>query len=238
MAVQPPNIKYMNKKNTITILIILAILISAVFSYFFIFKKAEVAPPFGGSTSQYQKQLSEIVKDKSFEKCDEIKDDFYKKVCVNNVAVELAKENLDLSYCAKVDGQLISENYCQEQVLLLKFEKEETGEFCKELQDASKQEDCLINFYNQLALKKDNADICQNIADTRQAELCHDNYIVSKIFTQNQGKIDCSLLKNSDAKLDCENIKPDILSGDPTLPPKMNEKCLLLKTRIFTPYCL
>lgn len=231
----------MNKKTIITIIIILAILISAASSYFFIFNKIEVEPSKDGLTfneSDLQEQLSEVVGNKTFAKCDEIKDDFYKKVCVNNVAVELAKENLDLSYCEKVDGELISESYCQEQVLLLKFEKEETGDFCKELQDASEQENCFINFYNRLALQKDNADICQNIADTKQAELCHDNYIVSKIFTQNQGKIDCSLLKNNDAKSDCENIKLNILSSDPTLPPKMNEKCLLLKTRIFTPYCL
>lgn len=226
----------MNLKILSTFIILLAVILT-VFFYFFILNK-KPAEEIKLSESDLQKQLSEVVENKNFAKCDEIKDDFYKKVCVNNVAVELAKENLDLSYCTKVDGQLISENYCQEQVLLLKFEKEETGDFCKELRNTSEQENCLINFYNRLALKKDNADICQNIADTKQAELCHDNYIVSKIFTQNQGKIDCSLLKNSDAKSDCENIKPDILNSDPTLPPKMNEKCLLLKTRIFTPYCL
>lgn len=227
----------MNKKIIVIILITLAILISTAFFYFIIFRK-ETGLKVSPSESDLQKQLSEVVENKNFAKCDEIKDDFYKKVCVNNVAVELAKENLDLSYCEKVDGELISESYCQEQVLFLKFEKEETGEFCKELQDASEQENCLINFYNRLALKKDDADICQNIANTKQAELCHDSYIVSKIFAQNQGKIDCSLLKNNDAKSDCENIKPNILSSDPTLPPKMNEKCLLLKTGIFTPYCL
>ena len=231
----------MNLKTTLIILIILAIISAGLF-YFFVFNKA-VRPPLGSRTAQQseaylQKQLSEVVENKDFSKCDEITDDFYKKVCINNVAVELSKESLDIAYCERVDGELISKSYCQEQVLLLKFEKEETGDFCKKLQSTNEQEDCLINFYNRLALRKDNAEICQSITETEQVDFCHDNYIVSKSFAQNPEKFNCLFLKNIDARSDCESMKPVILNSDPTLPSKMNEKCLLLKTRIFTPYCL
>jgi len=97
----------------------LILILLAIFFYYFISKKqpidqpisveqlqqiletAPAAEPEANAELQLQEQAGAIIKTKDFNRCDEIKDEMYHTVCINNIALNLAQETQDISYIAR-----------------------------------------------------------------------------------------------------------------------------------------
>jgi len=233
--------------NTKTVLIIFLVILALVGISSFLFlsgffeKTSEIEKPpvvIGDkkeevtlSEQELQKKVSDAVKTSDFSSCESITDEFYNIVCINNIALNLAKETGEISHCQKIDGKLMSVTDCEGEVISLLSRS--SSDACSELEgDAKKQ--CTNNFYSQDALKNGNIEACDNISGKEQIDSCRNNYFVNKEFFGNEQNFSCDLFEGEDIVSDCEYIKQEISQGE-----TLNDlSCVNLKTSIFLHYCI
>lgn len=127
---------------------------------------------------KWQEQTAAIVKTEDFDKCGQLTDELYKIICVNNIALNLAKETQDVSYCQKLDDKLIRRGDCERQIVFNK------------------------------ALEKNDIKICEQITEKDKADICYNNFLIAKNFNQNPEKFNCFSLRGAAARTDCEKAKP------------------------------
>ena len=60
----------------------------------------------------------DIIKGGDIEKCNTIESEYEKAICINNIALNLAQETMDISYCERVDNKLVSRDECERQIIL------------------------------------------------------------------------------------------------------------------------
>lgn len=177
---------------------------------------------------EIQSETASIVKGKDFSECEKIKDDLYKTVCVNNIALNLAKEKQDISYCEKVDNAFIPRKSCEQDVILPKSINKEDIAVCQETKDAELRVRCQNSFYTQLALKKGDIKICDKEKNKDVFDTCFDTYKVENDFTKNAAAFDCQLLRGSQARDDCSGVKKNMAELLP---------CPRLGSGLFQSYC-
>lgn len=181
---------------------------------------------------QLQEQAGEIIKMKDFKRCDEIKDETYKTVCINNIALNLAQEKQDISYCQKIDDKLIPIKDCERQVIFTKSLEKEDINICKETQNQEIQKQCQDSFWPSLALAKNDVNLCNNALAEQEKSFCRDNYLFQKEFVQDAKVFVCEKFNDIQVGEDCKNFKENI--GEPKTP----ELCANLKSNLFLNYCL
>ena len=117
-----------NKRYSILLIVVLLAI-----APFFYFRKQTVEVR--DEKIRLQEQVAEIIKTKDFSLCDEMKDKVYFTVCNNNIALNLAQERSDLSYCQKIDNTLVLIEECERQVIFKKSLLKENIEVCDETQN-------------------------------------------------------------------------------------------------------
>ncbi len=178
---------------------------------------------------ELQRQTDEIIKTGDFKRCDKIKDETYKNVCVNNIALALAKETKDISYCQKVDNVLVPRDMCEQEVIFGKSLEKEDVNVCQETAGRELKESCEQSFYLRLALKKNDSGVCDG-AGTLQIDECHNKYAVKTQFTSSRESFNCQSIRGIEARADCEKIKRA---------KRIDEvACSQLKTNLFSSYCV
>lgn len=178
-----------------------------------------------------QEQAGEIIKTKDFGRCDEIKDEMYQTVCINNIALNLAQETQDISYCQKIDDKLVSVSSCESQIIFQKSLDKEDIRVCQETQNTELQKQCQENFWPNLALKKEDIKICNNLQTEQDKNLCSDNYLFQKEFiTQKPAGFDCEKFKDEQVRADCKIYKTDSVKQTPDF-------CAKLKSNLFLNHC-
>lgn len=178
-----------------------------------------------------QEQVSEIIKTKDFTQCDKINDATNKTVCVNNIALNLAQEKQDVSYCQKIDDKLIPRAECKWQIVSTKALEKENIEVCKEAQNKEIQTQCAANFYNSLALKKNDIEICNQLKDNEKTDNCYNTFLIVKDFTRDSGKFDCLVLRGNAIQKDCKKVQEFIKT-------RKGNICAEVKNPLFLPFCL
>src|SRR3989338_10878165 len=83
---------------------------------------------FQPSPTEVQEQTAEVIKQGDIAKCDSfdgkvIEGVDYGAVCRNNVSINLATQNLDPSYCDKLDETMMNINYCKRTVIQKKIQQ-------------------------------------------------------------------------------------------------------------------
>lgn len=169
---------------------------------------------------QLQNQVVNIVSALDFSGCDSVENELYRTVCVNNIALQLAEKNLDVSYCQKIDDTLILISDCERKVVFKKSIDTENIAVCGEAQNQSVQETCKNSFYSNLAKKKDDVSICNQIQDKLGADACYNSYIIYTVGTED---LDCLLLKGEEAQLECARQKDTPVFRDTTTPSNTDE---------------
>jgi len=181
----------------------------------------------------YQEQIAALIDTKNFVECNRVGDKLYKTVCVNNIALKLAEETKDISYCQRIDGKLISIQDCERQIIIPQSIKKEDIEICQKTQDQELQKECQNNFYSQLSIKKDDITVCDQSAQDQQ-EFCYNHfYLTTKNFAENHKDFDCDALRGDSAKSDCQKFKEisDSQSADKFF-------CIEnMKSLVFISYC-
>lgn len=180
---------------------------------------------------ELQKKAAEIIKTNDFNKCQEIKNELYNTVCVNNIALNLAEEKQDISYCQKLDNKLVSIAGCERQVLLKKSQDKKDIDVCNETKNSEIQKECKDNFWPLLALKKKDINLCENITTEQEKNSCYDNYLFQEEFVKSEKSFDCGKFYAQQVKADCEIYKESILNKKPA-------DCNSFKSDLFFNYCL
>lgn len=190
---------------------------------------------------EFQKQAGEIIKTKDFSSCNAIKNEMYQSVCVNNIALNLAQETKDISYCLKLDNKLVPIAECERQIVSqLSLEKEDKA-ICQTATDETVAKGCEEFYLFGLANKKQDPDICDQDPDKTKADQCWNAYHVQKTLSP-QGlsgagtapSLGCSILRGADAKADCVLISEAKKDNNPQ---KLEMSCQNLKTQLFFRIC-
>jgi len=178
----------------------------------------------------WQEKADEMIKTSDFGKCEEIEDELYKKVCVNNIALNLANEELDIGYCQKLDNELVSIADCVNQVIFAKSMDKEDIEVCGETNNQELQKNCEDSFWLSLAIKKEDISLCENKAGEKEQNICHNSYLLQKEFSADTAGFDCEKFKGSQGKADCDTFKKDMAENN-------FNNCGNLKSELFNLYC-
>lgn len=179
-----------------------------------------------------QERFLEAVRTKDFESCGRLADEVQKITCVNNIAMALAQEKKDISYCQKITNNTeFSVAGCERSIIVPKSLKEKDAAVCEEAKDPELQKQCRGTFWTSEALKKENIGLCDNLSDSIQKTACQDSYIFQKEFTKNQGNFDCN-------KFGEPNIKDDCSAYIKSAKPKDLAFCQGLKSSVFKMFCV
>jgi len=179
---------------------------------------------------EIQDQVSEIIKTNDFDKCVEVQNEIYRTACVNNIALNLAQEKQDISYCQKIDDKLMSIASCETRVLFKKSLDQEHISICNETANKEIQQQCKDRFWPLLAVKKENIDLCQNVFIDDDKAVCVDNYIFQKEFISNENDFDCTEFDTQQSKSDCKIYKEKALNNT------LND-CYIFESDLFINYC-
>jgi len=191
-----------------------------------------------GKDQTVEQRVADIIKTGNFGLCQEIKDQTFRTVCTNNIALNLAKEKKDVSYCQKLDNHLVPIADCEQEVIHDKALEEENISICGQASDESVRNLCRENFYLELSLIKNDINICNQIQKEDQSEYCYNSYLVNKKFRSNIKGFDCLQLEGNDVRAECKKMQ-DLIGTTNTMQKfPDNELCFQFKTSLFNDYCL
>lgn len=180
---------------------------------------------------QIQEELGVLIQTGSFDECKKINDAYYETVCINNIALALADEKLDVSFCQKIDNKLIPIIECERQVVMKKSIEREDMHICDEATDSGVREQCRTSFAIGLALKKNDIRACEQEATPERRTECADMFLFQTEFLADPSKFTCSKFREEDVRTDCVAFsKQDLSQG-------MGE-CSTLKTDLFINQCM
>jgi hypothetical protein len=183
--------------------------------------------------TKLQEQIAEIIKTKDFERCKEVNNEMYRTVCINNIALNLASETQDISYCQKIDNKLVPIETCESQIILKKSLEKEDINVCLETTNQDLQKRCQDSFWVSLAQKKEDVSVCENIKEDATKNYCHDSYLFDNEYTQNDPVLfSCDKFNDEQTKADCL-LRRDILNNKTTF-----KSCDDFKSSLFLNYCM
>lgn len=178
----------------------------------------------------WQEQADEIIKTNDFNKCDEIEDELYRKVCVNNIALNLANEKQDISYCEKLDNELVPIADCESRVIYAKAMDKEDISVCEETENQELRKSCENSFWLSYAIKKEDISICGNKTGEAEKNACHNSYLLQKEFIADMADFDCGKFKGSSEKSDCAVFKENLSANRAS-------SCADLNSELFKNFC-
>lgn len=176
---------------------------------------------------ELQQQVADIVATKDFLQCSEVSDALYKVVCVNNIALNLAQETQDLSYCQKIDNNLVPISDCERQIIFTKSIVKNDVKVCEETTNTTIKEECITGYWQAKAYKEGNTALCENVSNEFGKNFCYDNYLFNTAFLKNVSGYDCRSFKDAQMQEDCKIYKKTIVNG----------MCENLHSMLFTNYC-
>lgn len=181
-----------------------------------------------------QEQVGEIIASKDFSKCDNVSSPYYRTVCINNIALNLAQEKQDITYCQRLDDRLLSIYECEASIVFGKSLANEDIGVCAETKNDILRKRCEKNFWPSLALKKADINLCNNVQPEEKI-VCRDRYIFEKEFANQPTdvikKFNCLKFEDKQTRADCALYKgSDFKIG--------SNICARLRSPLFVNYCL
>lgn len=168
-------------------------------------KIKEIVP--NNEPTDWEVTAGDAIETNDFKQCDHIKDDKYKTVCINNIALNKANETGDVSFCDKVDGKLITKTYCQENAASQNSQTKEDISQCDNIQDEQKKAFCKESFFISLAMKKDDIAVCNQATEQQTKDTCKDIFTIRKENQKDFKTFDCKKLSTQETTSECEKLK-------------------------------
>ncbi|MBP9752140.1 MAG: hypothetical protein KBD19_04825 [Candidatus Moranbacteria bacterium] len=176
-----------------------------------------------------QEEIAPLIKAGDMKACDSVSNDMYKKVCINNIALNKAEETKDIAYCRHIDNELIPRADCERQVVTtLSLEKEDQT-LCDQATDETVKTQCKESYHLALALNKSDSTICTQASNP---VTCTDNFFLQQ-FTQDPSKVSCDVFSTTEAQSDCAVLKK--ASADQKTFARF---CQEKQSELFTPLCM
>ena len=186
-----------------------------------------------------QEQIAPLIKGGDMKACDSVQNDMYKKVCINNIALNKAEETKDIAYCQYLDNELIERSSCERQIMNQKAIEKEDKSVCSETKDEKLKQECEDSFLFGMANKKQDPKLCDQDTDKTKADQCWNGYYAQKMMIPtDDGKRsspDCGLFRGEDTKADCQALASAMKGNDQQ---KLMESCQSQKTRTFFQVCM
>ena len=180
---------------------------------------------------QIQEQLGELIKGGNFDDCKKIGNAYYETVCVNNVALQLAQERLDVSYCQKIDNKLVPIADCERKIIFTKSINKEDAAACDETKNEELRLQCRTELYLGLAFKKNDVSVCERETTPERRAECADRYIFQKEYVGKSTDFDCNRFLGDDMRQDCS-----MFATKKGL--RRSEACLELQSNLFINHCM
>lgn len=178
-----------------------------------------------------QDQVAMIVESKNMDRCKEIQDKTYQIVCQNNIAMNLAQEKQDPTYCQKVDGNLISVEECDRRVMGAKMSKATSIDVCQQALTEAVRKECESNLLADLSQKKGDISICDGSKTVEDKDDCYDNYIFQNDFFPNADGFQCAKFHKKETQSDCKIYQENYKKAD-------FNPCQSLKSKEFYLFCM
>lgn len=176
-----------------------------------------------------QEQIAPLIQAGDMTACEQVQDEMYKKVCINNIALNKASETSDISYCQYIDNELIPRADCEHQVVsTLSLEKEEQA-ICDQATDETVKTQCKETYHLALALKKNDATLCAQATNPAQ---CTDSFSLQQ-FMQDPSQVACTTFSTPEAQADCTALKAAATDQQAFL-----QFCQEKQSELFTPLCM
>lgn len=194
-----------------------------------------ITPAFTALTTeeetQLQEQIAPLIAAGDMTACDQVQNDMYRKVCINNIALNKADETKDISYCQYIDGDLIPKADCERKIIFQKSTETVNISTCQEATTEALQKECENSFGIRLALEKNDPTYCDKAVSP---EFCRDAVTLS-VFMKDPINTECSVFESSEVIDDCEIIKP--VFSTPSDTTQLMNICQKLKSPIFSQLC-
>lgn len=177
----------------------------------------------------FQEQITPLIAAGDISACSAVQNDFYQKVCINNIALNKAEETKDISYCQHIDNELIPKGDCERDIVIsLSIEKEDAA-LCDHATVEEVQIQCHENYHLALATKKNDISLCEQSSD---ATTCSDRFLLQQ-FRQEPSLVACEAFSTAAAQSDCTVLKE--AEGDQRA---LMEFCVTTQSPLFRTLCL
>ncbi len=180
-----------------------------------------------------QEQIAPLIAAGDMAACDQVQNDMYRKVCINNIALNKAEETNDITYCQYLDNELVPREMCEQQVIFSAALETEDIAACAQTTNTELLQECESAAINALALKKDDPTLCNNAVDPTE---CKDIYYVQQ-FMKDPKTIECSAFSTPDAQADCAALKPLFETSIPEVA-ELSKTCQTQRTNTFSFICM
>ena len=138
----------------------------------------------------------------------------YGVVCKNNIAMNLAAKNLDISYCSQLDGKLMSITDCQSRILLQSALKNNTAAACDSAPTSTMKTSCIAGYWLSESAKTNDPKLCANMPDAVSQKSCADGVLINQLVL-NPASTTCAIFTTSSSSADCVQYKKTVASHDP-----------------------
>lgn len=131
----------------------------------------------------------------------------YYVICRNNIALTLAQEKHDPSYCDDLDGTLMSVSDCKRNVTV----NSATGgdlSACSAIASSTMQTACVTTYWAGQATRAKDPTLCSHITDSNLAAACGQQVLVAELV-QNPAAFSCDQLSGS-LQSDCQLLQSAI----------------------------
>lgn len=179
-----------------------------------------------------QETIAPLIKNGDMKACEQVGNAMYRKVCINNIALNKAEETKDISFCQYLDNELIPRETCERQIIFQKSVATESVAACQETTNEALKKECEDSFGTRLALEKNDPSWCDRSQIPNE---CKDMVALGR-FSTDPRNLDCASFSTEDAKNDCTSLKPLFLSATPDFA-KLTETCTTVKSPIFSHVC-
>lgn len=171
------------------------------------FGKKNPLPGEGSFDQSVESRSAQAIKNNDIDACnqlDQVVDGVnYKTVCRNNIALNTALANGDVSQCKLVDGLLVSVADCEFQTIRAKALKKESIAICDEATVLKSREQCRAEFVFALAMQRNDGSVCNDARDAQSKTDCLNAYAAERLFDSRERSADCSLFVGDDVQRDC-----------------------------------
>lgn len=187
-----------------------------------------------------QQNLADAVKTGDDASCAGIRDTLYHTACVNNIALNAARETGDISVCRKIDDKLIPRSDCEREVVTRWSIEKTDVSVCDEAEDGIIRTECRAVYPYVMATKNHDQKYCAAIVDEGGRQACEDAVVFADARNRKKA-VDCALLRGADDRADCQAIEPlvDPMTGrvGMTDPKTAFKACQTLKTALYRMAC-
>ncbi|MEK9175334.1 MAG: hypothetical protein AAB795_01950 [Patescibacteria group bacterium] len=143
---------------------------------------------FQPSSAEVQAKAAEVIKQGDIAKCDSfdgkvIEGVDYGAVCRNNISTNLATQNLDPSYCDKLDETMMSVLDCKRTVVQAKLQKTGDVTICNFWTDESMKANCVNFYWRNKAIQSNDVAFCRNSTDDNANSFCVGDVLIGQLIS-------------------------------------------------------